>query len=104
MSAGIEPRPDEVLDHFLLAIHGDRAPARELGHVDSMSGTNKTQLDAVMNQALVAQAVPDARLCEQVDRALLQNSSADTVLDIITTATLDDDGIHALPVQQMRQQ
>jgi hypothetical protein len=54
----------------------------------------------VVDHPLAQQAVAHAELDEQVDGALLEHAGADTVLDVVARAVLEDDGVDALAVQQ----
>ena len=55
-----QARGDEVLDHLLLPVDGDRSPARELAEVDAMAPSIEAQLEAVVHQPFAVQALADA--------------------------------------------
>jgi hypothetical protein len=59
------------------------------------------QLDAVVDHPLAPHPLADAELGEQVDRPLLEHAGADTVLDVVARAVLEDDRLDALSVQQL---
>ena len=58
------------------------AAARELAQRDAVALAVELQLDAVVDDALALQPLADARLDEQIDRALLEHAGADPVLDV----------------------
>ena len=68
LAAGLEPRGDQVLDHLLLPVDGDRAPAGQLGEVDPVALAAEAQLDAVVEHALALQPVADAGVGEHARR------------------------------------
>ena len=78
-----QARGDEVLDHLLLAVDGDRPPAGELGEVDAVPAPVEAQLEAVVDEALAVQALGDAGGVEQVDRRLLEHAGAHARLDVV---------------------
>lgn len=67
LAAGGEARRDEILHHFVLAVDGDAAPAREVGEVDAVAPALEAQLDAVMDESLALHALADAGLDEKID-------------------------------------
>ena len=96
-----EASGDEVLHDFLLAVDRD-APAREVGERDPVPAPLEAQLDPVMNDALAVQALGHAHLGQQVDGSLLEHARPDALLDVLAAARLEDDGVDALQVQQVR--
>ena len=104
LAAGLQPRGDEVLDHLLLAVDGDRPPAGELGEVDAVPAPVEAQLEAVVDEALAVQALGDAGRVEQVDGRLLEHAGAHARLDVLARARLEDDRLDAPQVQQVGQQ
>ena len=92
---------DEVLDDLLLAVDRD-APAREVGERDPVPAPFETQLDAVMDDALAVETLRHADLRQQVDGSLLEHARPDALLDVLAAARLEDDGVDALQVQQVR--
>ena len=55
--AGIEPRPDQILDHLSLAVDRRHAPAGQLAERDPMSAATEPQLDGMLDKALVTQSL-----------------------------------------------
>ena len=94
---------DQVAHHLLLAVDGD-ALAGEPGQVDAVVLALKTQLHAVMRQALAVQAGGHAGIGERVHAALLEQPGADAAFDIGAVAGFDHDAVDAGAGQQMRQQ
>src|SRR4051794_1714267 len=64
----------------------------------------EAQLDALVDEALAVQAIAEAGLREQLDRALLEHAGADAVLDVLAAAVLEDDGVDPLEVEEVREQ
>ena len=56
---------------------------------------------ALVNQPLLVHALRDPRLVQQVDRALLQHAGADAAQYVFARATLEDDRLHPLEMQQL---
>src|ERR1700693_4389335 len=97
-------RLDQILDDFLLAIDRDRSPAGELGQVYSMPGAAKAQLDTVMKESFPAQPLTDTGCNQQIDTSLLQHAGSNALLDVRTALTLQDDRVHAQPMEQVPKQ
>ncbi len=103
-AARVQACGDEVLDHLVLRVHGDRAPSRQRRQVDPMTASAEAQLDPVMDEALALHPRPHAGLVEEIDGALLKHARADRALDLAAATDLEDDGLDAIPVQQVRKQ
>src|SRR5581483_5806085 len=86
----LKPRRDQVLDHLGLAVDDDAAPAGEVAERDPVPLAVELERDAVVDEALSLQALPDAGLAQQVDRALLEHAGADPRLAVLAAARLDD--------------
>jgi hypothetical protein len=99
-----EPRGDEVLDHLVLRIHGDRLAAGELGQVDPVAARREAQLDAVMDEPFAREALADADRRQQVDGALLEHAGAQRALDLVAAARLEHHRLDAGEVEQVGQQ
>ncbi len=99
--ARLQPGANQVLDHLLLAVDRDRAPAAELAQGDAMAPPLEPQLEAVVDQPLAPQAVGYPGLREQIDRALLEDAGPHPLLDVVAAAVLQHDRVHALPGQQL---
>jgi hypothetical protein len=97
-----EARGDQVLDDLLLGVGPDRA-ADEALHVEVVGPLGGAQVDAAVADALPLETVADAVLAEQVHRALLEQSGAYPLLDVLAAAALQHDGLDALHVQEMGQ-
>ena len=103
LSAGGEARGDQVLDHLVLRVDGDRA-AGELGERDAVAAAAEAQIDAFVHEALALHALAHAALRQQVDRALLEHAGADRGLDFLAAARLDHHRGDALEVQEVREE
>ncbi len=103
LSAGAQPRLDQILHHFLLRVHRDRAAAGQLGQVDAVPAPTEAEPDAVVPQSFTTQPLAHAGLDHQVDSALLQHARAHALLNVLAAAALEDDGFNAAQVQQMRE-
>ena len=79
-------------------------PSVSSDEVDAVPAPVEAQLEAVVDQALAMQAVGQAGLVEQVDRALLEHAGAHARLDVLAAACLEDHGRDALSRQQVGQQ
>jgi hypothetical protein len=69
-----------------------------------MANAAKAQKDAFVAHSFLKEPRPDARLNQEIDRALFENSRADALDDVLAAAVFDDDGIDAFEVQQVGQQ
>src|SRR5688572_2390032 len=103
LSAGGEARGDQVLDHLVLDVDGDRPPG-ELGERDAVTAAGEAQIDAFVYEAFALHALADAALRQQVDRALLEHAGADGRFDLLAAARLDDNRGDAFEVQEMGKQ
>src|SRR5262249_45415462 len=97
-----EPPLDQVLHHLLLAVDG-HALAPELAEIDVVQRAAEGKVDAVVEHALALHARADAGLDQEVARPLLDQTGADAALDIVAAAVFQDDALHALEVEKMRQ-
>jgi len=61
----------------------------------------EAQLDALMYEALAVEPIGEAELGEQVNRSLLEDAGADSLLDVLAAAVLEDDAIDALTLQEV---
>src|SRR3954470_6560955 len=104
LAARVEAELDEVLQHLVLGVDGDRAAAGEAVEVDAVAATGEAQLDAVVDEALALEALAGPDLAHQVDRALLQHAGPDRGLDRRARAALDDDRLDAAQVEHLREQ
>jgi hypothetical protein len=87
----------------MLAIDRDR-PASEAGKIDTVPAAAEAQLDAIVHEPFSSQSGTDTGIVEHIDRALLEQASANPPFDIGTRAIFQDNGIDALQRQEMRQQ
>ncbi len=101
--AALEPQSNEILDQFLLTVDGDASTAGELAEVDVMVAATETQLNAVMDKPFTPQTFAGAGALEEINAALLQDSRAHAVFDILARARLQDNRADALQAQQMRE-
>ncbi len=101
--AGRHARRDEVLDDLGLTVDDDHPPAGQLAHRHVMTLPVELQVDAAVDDALAVHALADARIAQQVDRALLQHAGTDALLDVLARAVLEDYRLDALARKQLRQ-
>ena len=100
LAALVKAGGDQVFDHLLLAVDGDPA-AGEFGEVDAVPASREAQFGAVVRKALGVHPFAHAGLAQSLGGAVLENSGADAVLDIVAVAPLEDDGFDPLQVQQL---
>ena len=79
------------------------ALADQLAEIDVVQRAAEAEIDAVVEHAFALHARADAGLDQQVARPLLDQAGADAALDIVAAAVLQDDGLDAREVQEMRQ-
>ena len=103
LAAGGEPGGDQVLGDLGLAVDG-HGLAGERSEVDPVALAAEAELDAFVDQPEPAHPLADLRLLEQIDRALLEHAGADPPLDVLPAAPLQDDGLDALKMQELREQ
>src|SRR5580658_1262569 len=101
LCASLDPGANQILDEFVLAIHGDAAAAREFVHIDAMAAAIEPKFDTAMNQAFAPHAFPEARFIEQIHRALFENARTEPFLDVFAGAGFDDNRVDAFEVQQV---
>lgn len=100
----MQARRDQIFHHLMLRIDRDRAPAGQFVHIDAMALPVKTQLDAVMNQPLAAQALAHSRRVEQIHCALFEHSGAVALFHVLASLRLDYDGLNSFQMKQVREQ
>ncbi len=69
-----------------------------------MALAREAEIDAVVHQSLAAHPGVDAGLAQQIDRALLEHAGTNPALDIVARAPLEDHGLDAALVQELREQ
>src|SRR3979490_704420 len=85
---------DEVLDHFLLAVDND-APARQLLEINPVALTVESQMNTSVLETFAIEPFTDARVLQELRRALFEAACAHSSLDVLAAATLDHDRIDA---------
>ena len=103
LAARLKPRVDQVLHHFMLAVHRDGPSAREPVQIDAMSAAVEAQFDTMMNQPFAPHSLAHARFVEQVHRALFEDARPYALLHVLARLLLDHDGVDAMQVEQMRE-
>ena len=101
LTAGCEPRRDQILDDFVLGVDGNRAASGQTAQIDAMAATAKAQLDTVMGQTEALEPLADTSFNQQVDGALLEQAGANPLFDILAAASLEHDGLDSGEVQQV---
>jgi hypothetical protein len=99
---GAKHRGDEIFDDLLLAVHGHMLPARKIVEIDTVTAAAKTQRDAAMDEPFPPQPIADPDCVQQFDAAVLEHAGADSPLDVLSRARLDDGRIDAGPLEQNR--
>src|SRR5215213_8292981 len=94
----------EVLDHLLLAVDHDLAPAGEVGEVDAVADPAEAQLDPVVDRPLPVHSLPHARLAQELRGGVLQHPGPDGGLDLLAASELEHHRFYALQVQEVREQ
>ncbi len=98
---GLPAGRDQVLDHFVLPVDRDRPASRQGRHVDAVTDTFETQVDALVPHALPIQPVPDACGVHQIHGPLLEHASAHAFDDVLLPAVLDDERLDPCVVKEM---
>src|SRR6185312_1624777 len=73
-------------------------------HVDAVAVACEGELDPVMNESFGMRALSRTDFVEQLDRAFLEQASADAPQHIVAGVTLQDDVVDAVAVQQLPEQ
>jgi hypothetical protein len=61
----------------------------------------EAQLDAMVHEPLPLEALAHAHLDQEVDGALLEHAGADAALHVVAVASLKDDRLDALEMQEL---
>jgi hypothetical protein len=93
---------DEILHNLLLAIDSDSFSG-EFDERDAMKPAVEAQLNALMTEAFLLQALGDACIAQHFDACVLQNSGAYAILAICARLCLQHNGRNAMLVEQMRE-
>jgi hypothetical protein len=97
----IEPKLNEILDDFRLAVDDDRPSPGELAQGDPMALSGELELDASMDEALATQSLACAGFDKQVDDRMLDDPCSDAGFDVRTAAKLEDDRVDPLAVKEV---
>ena len=103
LAAAREPEPDQVRDQLLLRVHDHVSPAVELRVRNAVAATGEAQLDPAVDLALRAQALGQAALLEQRDRAVLEQPGAHPLLDVGAALLLEHHALDAPVGEQVRE-
>src|SRR5262249_6781901 len=101
MPLGGDARVVQIFQNLVLRVNRDPSSASEFFKVDAVPAAVEAQLDSVMNQALFLQALADAHLCQEIDRALLQHARAHALLYILPAAVLHHDRFDSLEIEEV---
>lgn len=88
----------------MLGVKRDRSATGELAQGDTVASSAEAQLDPMVREAFLLQTFTEARLDQQVDRALLQHARPNRSLDLSAAANLEHDRLDALEMEQVREQ
>src|SRR5580704_4306290 len=97
-----EPPLDEILDHLLLPINGDTF-SHELAKVDVVQRSCEGEMHAIVEHAFAQHARARAGFDQKIARPLLDQSGTNAGFSILAAAILQDDGLDAGEMQQMRE-
>ena len=97
LSPRFQPRSDQVFNNFVLAIDSDGAP-REIGEVDAVATSAKTQFHTTMDQTFSLHPLTDAHAGQKFDGTLFEHAGTDSPLTIFPVANFEDYGIDTLKV------
>jgi len=98
-----DTRVIEILENLSLRVDGDSFPPSQLAEVDAMAAALEAKFNSVMNEAFFLHPRADTHFGEQINRALLQHTGPDTLLNIRAAAIFENDGFNALQVKKMGQ-
>ena len=98
-----DSRRDEIFDDFRLAVDEDRAAVGELVQRHVMALVAELEVDAAVDDAFAVHALADAGGSQQIDGSLLEHAGADTCLDVLAGAALEDDGLDAFVLEEARE-
>jgi len=101
-AAGCDSSLNEIFDDFVLAVDGNRAPG-EILEINAVALSPEPQFDAVVNESHALHSFADAHLGEQIDGAGFKNAGADALLAILARPVLENDGLDALQMKEVRQ-
>ncbi|CAH1651302.1 hypothetical protein CHELA17_20407 [Chelatococcus asaccharovorans] len=93
------PRRHQVPCDLSLPVYHHLA-SDEPRKVEAMTITVKAEFDAVMNEPLDMEALPDLGAVHEIDGALFQNAGPDAAEHVAFAPALQDDGIDAGKLQQ----
>ena len=73
---------DQILDHLMLPVHGDRAAASESGEIDAMVATVEPQMNASMHEPLAAHPLTHPDCLQQIRRVVLEHPRTHALLAV----------------------
>src|SRR5579885_468405 len=80
----------QILDHLVLAVHRDEAPARQFREIDPVAPATKRNIDALVLQALPPEPLSEPGIEQKLDRSMLQNAGSHPLNHIIFGAILEN--------------
>jgi hypothetical protein len=70
--------------------------------VNAVIESLESKRNPAMDKAFAAQAIPDSHVSQQINRVLLENAGSHPFLHIFASPRLQNNGLDALQVQQVR--
>ena len=91
---------NQVLDHLLLAVHGDGL-AGQAGEVDAVTVTAELQVHAAVLETFAVQPIREAQPVQQADGAVLEDAGPDAGFHVLPGSGFQDHGLDAGPFEQV---
>ena len=102
-SARVQPRRNQILDHFVLGVDHHALAARQIRKIDAVPASAKSQLYAVVHQSLPHHPLAQAKLVQQVHGSLFQHTCPHSLFDVLPRLRFQHDAPYSRPLQQVRQ-
>ncbi len=97
-----QARGNQILDHFVLRVDDNPLAAGQLDEIDVMAAPVELKGYSGIEAALAHHPGTEPHPVHQVDDPLLEDPGADRAFDFGAAAILDDDGVDARAMQEVR--
>ena len=87
---------DQVLHELLLPVYRNRPATCQLIHIDTVALATELEVHAMVHKPLATYALTQADCIHQIDCTLFKDARADTTLEVLAVATLNNDRLNSL--------
>jgi hypothetical protein len=96
-----QTRRNQVFDNLMLTVHRHCLSLSQVGQVDAMKFTQKTEIDPFVAKSFLFQPLADSGVDEKLNRPMFQNARPDSRFDIRPTPFLENNRLDPMQIEQL---